>query len=276
MYMALSPGAIGMKPNGLTEAIALAKDNGFAGVEVNISEVADLIDSHGAGHVNGLFTEVGIKPAGWGMPVDWRGEEAKWQAGLETLPRLAAAAKAIGCTRTMTWVMPCSNDRDFDANRKFHIERFKPIAAILAAHDCRFGLEFIGPKTLRETQKYPFIHTMQAMLEMDAEIGPNMGLLLDCFHWYTSGATVDDLLELTPDDVVYVHVNDARFGIAPDEQLDGKRALPGATGVIDIQGFLTALQKIGYEGPVTPEPFGNAASWTAQAMQGIFRLAGLA
>ena len=31
-----------------------------------------------------------------------------------------------------------------------------------------------------------------------------------------------------------------------------------ATGVIDLKAFLNALQKIGYDGPVRPEPF-NAA-----------------
>ena len=29
----------------------------------------------------------------------------------------------------------------------------------------------------------------------------------------------------------------------------------GASGVIDIRGFLAALRKIGYDGPVTVEPF---------------------
>ena len=33
------------------------------------------------------------------------------------------------------------------------------------------------------------------------------------------------------------------------------RRLPGATGVIDIAGFLQTLREIGYDGPVTPEPF---------------------
>ena len=31
--------------------------------------------------------------------------------------------------------------------------------------------------------------------------------------------------------------------------------MPGETGVIDIGGFLGALQSIGYDGPITPEPF---------------------
>ena len=55
--------------------------------------------------------------------------------------------------------------------------------------------------------------------------------------------------------MVYVHVNDAPAGVPIDEQMDGVRALPGATGVIDIAGFLQSLAAIGYDGPVVPEPF---------------------
>ena len=40
--------------------------------------------------------------------------------------------------------------------------------------------------------------------------------------------------------------------------VDGKRELPASTGVIDIKGFLGALEKIGFEGPVRVEPFNDA------------------
>ncbi len=255
MYSALSPGAIGVRAGSLSAAIAAAKAGGFGGVEFNPAEVADLIAANGAEHVRALFAEASVRPAGFGLPLDWRGDEAAWRKSLEQLPRLAEAAQAIDGARTMTWIMPCSNDRPFDENRRFHIERFTPAAEILAEHGCALGLEFIGPKTLRESRKYPFIHTMDAMLEMGGEIGPNVGLLLDCWHWHTSGGTVADLLRLTPKDVVYVHVNDAPRGVAMDDYVDNVRGLPGETGVIDIAGFLHSLQTIGYDGPVTPEPF---------------------
>jgi sugar phosphate isomerase/epimerase len=276
MYKALSPGALGIKVNSLQEAIDLAKAAGYGGVEFNAAEVADLIDSHGADHVKSMFADAGLKPAGWGLPTDWRNEEEKWRAGLDELPRLAKAAQAIGGFRAMTWIMPCSNDREMPENRRFHIERFKPIAKILRDHGCSLGLEFIGPKTLRDSQKHPFIHTMEDMLEMCAEIGPNVGLLLDSFHWYTSGGTTDDIRDLlTPENVVYVHVNDAKFGVPIDEQIDNKRALPSATGAIDLRGFLMTLEQIGYDGPVTPEPFGNPASWAKDSLDTAFRTAGL-
>lgn len=255
MYKALSPGAIGVRAANLQEALAAAKSGGFDGVEFNPAEVADLIDAHGAAHVRGLFEQAGLQPAGWGLPLDWRGSEEKWRDGLALLPRRAQAAAAIGGTRCSTWIMPSSDERDFDENWRFHLDRLGPAAEALAAHGCRLGLEFIGPKTLRDAARYPFVYRMEHMLELGAAMGPNVGLLLDCWHWYTSGGTLDDLRALRPEQVVYVHVNDAPAGIPVDEQVDNVRALPGETGVIDIAGFLQTLQTIGYDGPVVPEPF---------------------
>jgi len=284
MYKALSPGAIRVSAANLDDVLLAAKTGGFDGVEINPSEIADLIVASGKDAVIAKFTDAGIKPAGFGLPVDWRGAEDVWRSSLNTLPRLAEAAAAIGATRTMTWIMPCSNDREFDENTQFHITRFTPIAKILAEHGLSLGLEFIGPKTLRETQKFPFIHTMDAMLALGREIGPNVGLLLDSYHWYTSHGTVSELRALTPQQVVVVHVNDAPLGVRVDEQLDGVRDLPGATGAIDIASFLQSLQAIGYQGPVIPEPFVDLSalpSDTARlqrvgaAMDDIWRKAGL-
>jgi predicted xylose isomerase-like sugar epimerase len=55
-----------------------------------------------------------------------------------------------------------------------------------------------------------------------------------------------------------VDLNDAPAGIPVDQQVDGKRELPAATGVIDAKSFLGALEKIGDDGPVRAEPFNEA------------------
>jgi sugar phosphate isomerase/epimerase len=244
-----------VKPTNLDAAIALASKHGFQGLEFNAREVAQLAEQEGAASVRRRFEDAGLRPSGFGLPVDWRSDEEKWRRGLEELPRLAAAAADLGTTRCFTWIMPSSDERPYEENYRFHVERFTPIARILGQHQCRLGLEFIGPKTLRDARKHPFIYRLHDMLAMGKEIGPNVGLLLDCWHWYTSGASVVDVETIKPDEVVYVHVSDAPAGVPVDQQIDNVRMLPGETGVIDVVGFLGALKNTGYDGPLVVEPF---------------------
>jgi sugar phosphate isomerase/epimerase len=121
------------------------------------------------------------------------------------------------------------------------------------------GLEYVAPKTLWSAQRYPFVHTMAEMKELIAEIGrPNVGFVLDSWHWYTAGEGRKELQTLRGNQVVSVDLNDAPQGVPVDQQVDSKRELPAATGVIDARGFLSALKEMGYDGPVRAEPFNEA------------------
>ncbi len=256
MFKNLSPGAIGIRNCSLEQAIELAAQSGFGGIDISIREVAALVASHDLDYVKNLFATAGVVPGQWGTPVRWQADVAEWKQDLADLPALAALARDLGCTRSATWCPPASDDRDFDENLAWHIERFRPIAQILADNGSSFGIEFIGPKTSRARRKYEFIYTLEGMMDMAHQIGTgNVGLLLDAWHLYTSGGSVDDLDQISASDVVTVHVNDAPEGLAIEEQLDNDRRLPMETGVIDLPGFMKKLAAMGYDGPVTPEPF---------------------
>lgn len=279
MFKNLNLGAIGVKAT-LAESIDYARRFGFVGIDFSITEAVALSEKIGIDGVRALFEDAGVFPGSWGFPVNYRQDEATWREGLMLLPGQAEFALELGCTRTATWILPASDDLKFYDNFEFHVNRLRPAAQILADYGCRFGLEFIGPKTLRTPRKYNFVHTMDGMLALCAAIGTgNVGLLLDVWHLYTAHGTLDDVRRLTRDDVVTVHVNDAPLGIEIDEQIDNVRALPGETGVIDIKGFLEALHAIGYDGPVTAEPFSQrlrelapdvAVQETANAMNKIW------
>lgn len=286
MFKNLSPGAIGIRNLTLADSIELARASGFAGIDFNIREAADLAALRGVEYVQALFAEAGVRPGQWGLPVAWNKDD-QWQDDLAGLPALAALGRALGCTRTCTWAMPGSDARPYGANFEWHVQRFRPIAQALAEEGCRLGIEFIGPKTLRDRFQYTFIYTLGGMMELARAIGTgNVGLLLDAFHLYTSGGTLDDLDAITAQDIVTVHVNDAVEGVPPDEQMDQVRRLPMETGVIDLPGFMKRLQALGYDGPVTPEPFSarvnaiadplEAAKLVGKYMDKMWQAAGLA
>jgi sugar phosphate isomerase/epimerase len=284
MFPNLNTGMIGVQAT-LPEAIAYAKKYGFRGVEFSIREAKSLADKQGIEHVRGLFRNSGIRPGCWGFPVEYRKDEATWRDGLKELPELARLAQDLDCLRTATWILPCDDERDFAANFRFYVERLRPAAHILRDYGCRVGLEFIGPKTLRRSRRYAFIHTLDGMRALAADIGTgNVGILLDIWHLYTSHGYSDDIREMAAEEVVTVHINDAPPGKEIDEQLDQVRTLPGETGVLNVTGFLQALQAIGYDGPVTAEPFSqrvrdmkpeDAVAATAEAVLGVWNAAGL-
>ena len=65
----------------------------------------------------------------------------------------------------------------------------------------------------------------------------------------------------TPPQIVVVHIEDAKQQ-PPEDVRDNMRLLPGE-GVIDLNGFLKALKKIGYEGQIQPEPLSRFPAGTS-------------
>jgi sugar phosphate isomerase/epimerase len=256
MFTCLAPGAIGIRGLALPEAITLARESGFAGLAFDIKEAADIAAAQGAPALRALFADAGIAPGYWGLPVAWRDDDERWQAGLKALPALAGVARELGCDRATTVMQPGSDERSYDENFAWHLERLRPVATALRDAGCRLGIEYIGPRTFRQKFRHEFIYDLKGLHDLAAAIGTgNVGVLLDAWHLYTSGGTAADLARLTVRDVVAVHVNDAPAGIARDDQIDTVRALPLETGVMDLAGFMGRLRAIGYDGPVTPEPF---------------------
>jgi sugar phosphate isomerase/epimerase len=286
MYATIGPDQLGIRGLPLSEAIALARDTGFAGLSFDSRAAARAVDQHGLAAVQDQFARAGVKPAIWNLPVAWRDDD-QWEADLRELPRLAATARALGATRTATYMPSGSDERPFEENFAWHVARLRSIAEVLRDEGCRFGIEFIGPRTYRAAFRHEFIHTLDGVMELVAAIGTgNVGVLLDSWHLYASGGTLADLARLTNHDVVVVHVNDAPAGIARDAQIDTVRTLPMETGVIDLVGFMQALREMGYDGPVMPEPFSQrindlaandpkaAAREAARSMDALWRAAG--
>jgi len=277
MYPTFSPWMIGVNLP-FHQCARMAADAGFKGIAVDLAAAARDPDG-----IRGILEVNKLKPAAWGLPVEFRQDEETYRAGLARLSESAKAAKQIGADRCSTWIRSSSDTLTFRQNFQLHQTRLRPCAEILAEHGCRLGLEFVAPRTLRQGHAHEFIHTLEGMLELCQTIGtPNLGLLLDSFHWYTSHSTPEDIRNLSDALMVDVHINDAVPGRGPDDQIDNDRRLPGATGVIDLTAFLQALNAIGYTGPVTPEPFypklremppEDAIRTTAEALLSVWKRA---
>jgi len=253
MFPSFNPGHVGIKVT-LDEGIPMAKRHGFVGYDFPMVEAEAWAKQRSAAALCDLFASNDVRIGCWNLPFRAMGDEADYQKGIAALTGQAKLAQTMGALRTAMWIIPSSDSLTFRENFDLHVARYRPISKILGDFGIRIGLEFIGPKKSRGG-KHEFVHDLSGMLELCSAIGPGVGLLLDSWHWYTSGGTVAELEKLTGDQLVHIHINDAPAGVDREEQIDNQRRLPGATGVIDITGFLRAIARTQYDGPITAEPF---------------------
>jgi sugar phosphate isomerase/epimerase len=280
--MALTPSSIGVQAD-QKRAIELAHYFGFRSVEAYAKDLAALPDDE----LKDMRAGMEARHVAWamgGMPVDFRRDDAQFREGMKELPATCQALERAGVTRLTTWISPGHESLTYLQNFKQTANRLREVATVADDHGLRFGLEYVGTKSLRMRQTFQFVHTMAETKELIGEIGkPNVGFVLDSWHWWTADESAADILTLTNRDVISCDLNDAPKGIPKEQQQDGSRELPGATGEIDIKAFLGALLQIGYDGPVRAEPFNkavndmddaDACSTVAEAMRQAFALVG--
>jgi len=269
----------------LPDYIALAKNHGFSAIEFSIGEAAELVEKTGFDAVASLFNESKILPITFGLPVEWRKDEDTFQSGLAELSQQAKLAQDLGCSRCVTWVLPDNGEPLAEYSGR-SLKRFQQIGKVLEDQGVRLGLEFIGPMHFRTDSQNVWFYDIPGALHVVGQIEDgaeleNVGLLVDCFHWYTSGGTMMDLASIPLEKIVHVHINDAP-DMPAGMQNDAIRLLPGESGTIDIVGFLGTLGALGYDGPVAVETFSEelralspdeAASRAAVAVAGVLNAA---
>ena len=279
----LTPGAVGVNARGV-DLIELAAKHGFESIQPNPGTLLGL----SKGQRKEFLMLMKRKKLRWGaagLSVDFRRDEEKFAEGMKQLPKQAAVLREAGVTRVGTWLRPSHNTLTYLANFKQHARRLREVTKVLADHGLRFGLEYVGTWRNWTGGRHPFVHSMAETKELIAAVNqPTLGFVLDSWHWFTAGETAKDLLTLKNQDIVACDLNDAPKGLKVKEQIDNRRELPAATGVIDVASFLKALSKIGYDGPVRAEPFNQplrklddepAAKATADAIRKAIKNAGL-
>ncbi len=254
MFLNLCPETIGIAGQPFPTLLALAQRHGFGGLDVP----GDVLQSAAAAQA----ADAAVAAAGlqWGLcwlPCDiMAGDAETFHANMRAVRRWLPRMAQTGCHRTYLHLWPGSDTHTYQANFRRHVRRLRPLAELLGESGVMLGLEFIGPRTLREQFRHPFIHTLEATLELADACGPSAGIVLDFFHWYTSGGTLEELRRLLPvSRIVNAHANDAAAGRTRDEQLDLERAMPLATGLIDAPALIGWLREQHYAGPLIAEPF---------------------
>jgi sugar phosphate isomerase/epimerase len=232
------------------EFARLAAKAGYLGVDVNLGQAMQA----GLEATQALLAELRLKPAVVGLPVDFRNDEETFRKGLTALPDAARFSKSINCPRMTTYFLP-SSPMPKPELRKLYRDRFAECAEAIRPQGLRLGLEFVSPVHLRTRFPHEFIWRMDETLELAKDSGPNVGILLDSWHWHHAGGTARDIVAAGRDRIVHVQVADAPK-LPPEDIRDNEWLFPGE-GVVDWSAFFGALKKIGYADGLSPEIFGH-------------------
>ena len=256
--IALNPGIIGVKAN-LQQTLDYAIEFGYETISPYVEEIMHHYSPQELLDLTDKMKEHGIGFGSTNIPVDFRKDKRTFNEDFKNLGEFCKAMEKQGATRINTWIISSHDDLTYNENMKQHAYRLGECARVMKDHGIRLGLEYLGTRPLVTQNRYPFISTMKEGKELiSATRQSNVGFVLDSFHWYTANDTKADILSLKPEDIVVVDINDARNGFSRETQVDGKRELPLATGLIDLKSFMEGLVEIGYDGPVRTEPFNQA------------------
>lgn len=244
---------------GGADKIRLAAKIGYRGVDWDLGPAK----TAGLEATKALFAELKIVPTIVNLPMPrpfpFAGDDAPFREALKPLADDAAFTAAVGC-RKMMLVLPASTTIGKAEQRKLAVDRLSAIGEVLRRSNLRLGLEFLGPLYFRSGRSggpptEPFIWNMPEAVQLAKDTGPNMGVILDVWHWHHSNSTAADITAAGRERIVHVHVSDAKAS-APEDVRDNQRLMPGE-GIIDLTAFFQALKQAGYTDGVSPEPLGR-------------------
>ena len=233
----------------LVPYLDLACETGYRYVDVPFHWLEAEAERRGEAAVEALFRHRGLVLANLGLPLNLYDPEPAFLRELSLLPERARLSARLGARGVTAFLWPSMDDEPVRYISQL-ARRIRQVAVELMPLGMRVGLEYVGPHHLRN-RRYPFVQSLADLKTFWEAIGaPNVGALIDSYHWYTAGEREEDLADLAPEKIVYVHINDTLD--APEDAHDGRRLLPG-DGRIPLVPFLRGLYRAGYRGPVAAE-----------------------
>lgn len=206
----------------------------------------------GGGDLEALARETNVVPVHCGWSAGLRSSRADFAAALPRTAEEMGFAARFGCAGG-TLVLPFRREPGVpDPDEADTLDRIGQIADLAAAHGLAIVLEFVGLH-IPDAPAHTYRDLAGTLRVLGQVRRPNVGVLLDSYHWHLSGGTVGEIAAIPAGTPLFVHLNDAPPGEVATLD-DAMRVLPGE-GVIDLTAFLGAIAARGYDGPVSVELF---------------------
>jgi len=246
MEIALN-GATTMKAD-LETDIRAASEAGFQWLEIWASKLRAFLESRSAADLSHLFTAHNLKPYSINSieRITFRDSEEhrRLLAECEELCRVAAQ---ISCPYVVVVPSPLPPGAGRSEVIQESSRVLTELGEIAEKHGVGLAFEFLG-------QRGCSVQTLAIADEIVRSVGrPNVGLVIDSFHFYAGGSTIESIDALDPERLFIFHINDAED--RPRELLEDRHRLLPGLGVLPLKQIVTALGRIGYDRVTSVEIF---------------------
>lgn len=246
MQIALN-GATTMKAD-LETDIRAASEARFNWLEIWASKLRAFLESHSIADLNSLFAKQNLKPYSINSieRITFR-NAYEHRSLLAECDALCCVASELSCP----FIVVVPSSLPTGVSRSDVVEHstraLDELGRIAERHGVGLAFEFLG-------QTDCSVPTLALADEIVRRVNrKNVGLVLDSFHFYAGGSTIESIAALDPDRLFIVHINDAED--LPREQLkDRHRLLPGL-GILPLREIIGALKGIGYDRVASVEIF---------------------
>ncbi len=250
------------------EQIDVAADAGFDGIELWVRDIQAFVEAgHKPEELAKRSRDRGIAIVNGIAFFKWTDADADVrQEGLEQARREIDLLKRVGCLAVAA--PPTGSVAELD------LEEIAENLLVLDKLARSLGvtpiLEFWG--------RAPVLHSVaeaKTVLKKSGLVRASM--LLDLFHMYTGGSSVEDVAGLRGEQVGLVHINDYPSHPPRETIKDADRVMPG-DGTGPVLDFYRALAQIGYAGYLSVELFrpeyeaGSAAGVAKESLEKTVRV----
>jgi 2-keto-myo-inositol isomerase len=241
-------GATTMKADLATD-IRAAAAAGFDYLEIWAAKLREFLKHSSAADLKKLFAEAGIKPLSINSieHITFRDAAAYAQIRSEC-EVLCAIAEAIACPYVVVVPgrSPAGHLSSYEVIEE-SVRVLRELASVAERHGVALAFEFLG-------QPDCSVQTLSLASEIVQNVNRrNIGLVIDSFHFYTGGSTVNMIDALDPKQLYIFHIDDAE-DLPRAELTDANRLLPGL-GILPLPEIIAAFRRIGYDGAASVEIF---------------------
>lgn len=246
MKLALN-GATTMKADLVTD-IEAASSAGFDYLEIWASKLTEFLKSRTTAELKAIFDEHSLAPYSINSieRITFR-DDLGHKDLLSECEQICRLASEIDCPYVVVvpGLLPHGATReDCMAESSRVLEELSQIAS-------RFGIglafEFLG-------QPGCSVQTLDLASEIVGRVGrPDVGLVIDSFHFYAGGSTIESIDALDAGKLFIFHINDAED--LPRNQLEDRHRLLPGLGILPLKEIIAALRRIKYDRVISVEIF---------------------